>query len=194
MYWLWYSFCNYYKWLSQNHLLFTYCIKNSLCHVNWKLALWVRSSCLFVPTLQCHMHVWPMYVYTGIVLVVYLCFSHMRISAHINWSFVPSSLTSVHSWRTNCQKSSEPTKPFSANKCQAMSEWRLKVSSDRSSWVSLAFAWEAELPNAATLITNWSWVNGIKKYGSAAVLLVNTSSGSSWTNCCSYYYHYRNGH
>jgi hypothetical protein len=33
------------------------------------------------------------------------------------------------------------------------------------------------------LITKWSLVNGIKNFGSAAVL-VNTRSGCSWMNYC----------
>jgi hypothetical protein len=48
----------------------------------------------------------------------------------------------------------------------------------------LVFAWEADLPNAAILITSWFVLNGIKNFGSEAVLLVNTSSGCSWTNYC----------
>lgn len=169
--------------------------KNALCRVNWKLALWVRNSCTCF-----YIHCIVTFMSALWMCTQELCQLCTCVSATWGYQLISievlchQSLTSVHSWRTNCQKSSEPTKPFCANKCQALSNWRLKVSSDRSSCVSLAFAWEAELPNAATLITNWSVVNGNVKSGSAAVLFMNTSSDSSWTNYCSYYYHYRNRH
>lgn len=103
-------FCNYYMWLSQNHLLFTYCIKNSLRHVSWKLALWVRSSCLF-------------FIHCSVTCMSAICTCTQELCplctcVSVTWGYqlisievlCHHSLTPVHSWRANCQKSSEPTR------------------------------------------------------------------------------------